>query len=132
MQGLEFVVSHDPLQPPYSPYPIGVMPSNIWVIKKQRRRKVRGVPDEVTVLGVYFIVGIVVLMAPKIGDVVASRMVRIICWTVMISSVLIRLLAEYHNVTQQVPLHSFHPPKFYTLTGLYLSPSCSQNLKIAR
>src|SRR5450755_57503 len=34
MQGLEFMVSHDPLLPPYSPYPIGVEPSNIWVIKK--------------------------------------------------------------------------------------------------
>jgi mediator of RNA polymerase II transcription subunit 6 len=75
MQGLEFVVSHDPLQPPYSPYPYGQAPSNVWVIKKQRRRKQRGMQDEVTVLGVYFVVGETVLMAPKVGDVLASRMV---------------------------------------------------------
>lgn len=31
--------------------------------------------DEVTVLGVYFVVGETVLMAPKVGDVLASRMV---------------------------------------------------------
>jgi len=75
MSGLEFVVSHDPLEPPYSPYPVGVMPSNVWVIKKQRRRKTARMPDEVTVLGVYFVVGDVVFMAPKVGDIIASRMV---------------------------------------------------------
>ena len=78
MQGLEFVVAHDPLQSSVQiPTADGGSDwSNVWVIKKQDRRKRQGQPDELTVLGFYYIVNNAIYMAPTVGKVIGNRMVR--------------------------------------------------------
>ncbi|KKZ61293.1 hypothetical protein EMCG_04101 [[Emmonsia] crescens] len=72
MQGLEFMVVHDPLPQE---------PSNVWVIRKQVRKKrtglgsgVAGGDDEIQVLATYFVVGDSVYMAPSVLKIVGSRM----------------------------------------------------------
>lgn len=52
-------------------------PSNIWVIRKQNRRKRSGMDDEVTVIATYFIVGDCIYMAPSVASVVGNRIVCI-------------------------------------------------------
>ena len=83
MQGLEFMVAHEPTSLPSSsqlarqgaPNPRDQR-SSIWVIHKQYRRKTPGASDQVTVLGVYFVVGENIYMAPSVANVVGSRLVR--------------------------------------------------------
>ncbi|PYH98885.1 mediator of RNA polymerase II transcription subunit 6 [Aspergillus ellipticus CBS 707.79] len=75
MQGLEFVVSYDPIQAA-TVLPDGRFasePSNIWVIRKQSRRKRAGYDDEVDVLSTYFIVGDCIYMAPSVASIVGNR-----------------------------------------------------------
>lgn len=77
MQGLEFVVSYDPIQAAAQPDGrFAHEPSNIWVIRKQNRRKRTGLEDEVVVLSTYFIVGDCIYMAPSVASVVGNRIVR--------------------------------------------------------
>lgn len=71
MAGLEFMVSHDPSNDGQQQDNSGV-----WVIRKQNRRKRGGYEDEVTVLSSYFVVGENIYMAPSVGNVLGSRMVR--------------------------------------------------------
>ncbi|RAK94872.1 mediator complex subunit MED6 [Aspergillus ibericus CBS 121593] len=74
MQGLEFVVSYDPIQAAAQPDGrFAHDPSNIWVIRKQNRRKRAGQEDEVVVLSTYFIVGDCTYMAPSVASVVGNR-----------------------------------------------------------
>ncbi|KAI9844968.1 MAG: Mediator of RNA polymerase II transcription subunit 6 [Thelocarpon superellum] len=61
MQGLEFVVAHEPPQ------------AGAWVIRKQLRRKRSGLEDEITVLSTFFIVGETIYTGPSVGDVIGSR-----------------------------------------------------------
>jgi hypothetical protein len=76
MQGLEFVVSYDPLQAAaQTDNRFAHEPSNVWVIRKQNRRKRSGMDDEVTVLSTYFIVGDCIYMAPSVASVVGNRIV---------------------------------------------------------
>ena len=51
--------------------------SGVWVIRKQRRVKsrVHGQPDQITPLNTYFVVGINIYMAPKLGGILNSRIV---------------------------------------------------------
>ncbi|PGH02682.1 hypothetical protein AJ79_07561 [Helicocarpus griseus UAMH5409] len=90
MQGLEFMVVHDPLQEAAAaaaaaaggklPQRLPQEPSNVWVIRKQIRRKRAGTgmggveDDEIQVLATYFVVGDSVYMAPSVLKVVGSRM----------------------------------------------------------
>lgn len=53
-------------------------PSNIWVIRKQNRRKRSGMDDEVTVISTYFVVGDCIYMAPSVASVVGNRIVCIL------------------------------------------------------
>ena len=79
MQGLEFVVSYDPLQAAaQTDNRFAHEPSNIWVIHKQNRRKRSGMDDEVTVIATYFIVGDCIYMAPSVASVVGNRIVCIV------------------------------------------------------
>ncbi|KAI9783725.1 MAG: Mediator of RNA polymerase II transcription subunit 6 [Peltula sp. TS41687] len=83
MQGVEFMVAYEPKQPAAEPV---VLPgaaaaaagggdiSNIWVIRKQIRRKQQGYEDEVTVLSTFFIVGENVYMAPSVASVIGCRL----------------------------------------------------------
>ncbi|KAJ5545407.1 hypothetical protein N7461_007711 [Penicillium sp. DV-2018c] len=74
MQGLEFVVSYDPLQAAaQTDNRFAHEPSNVWVIRKQNRKKRSGMDDEVTVLSTYFIVGDCIYMAPSVASVVGNR-----------------------------------------------------------
>lgn len=91
MQGLEFIVAHDPLQ--YAAANAAEWaqkrdhtgtaeapkePTSVWVIRKQTRRKRPGMDeDEVTILSTYFVVGDSVYMAPSVSSVIGSRMVSI-------------------------------------------------------
>ncbi|PWY83024.1 putative MED6 mediator sub complex component [Aspergillus heteromorphus CBS 117.55] len=74
MQGLEFVVSYDPIQAAALPDGrFAFEPSNVWVIRKQSRRKRTGHEDEVEVLSTFFIVGDCIYMAPSVASVVGNR-----------------------------------------------------------
>ena len=73
MQGLQFVVAFDPLQAAaQSDTRFAHEPSNVWVIRKQNRRK-----DDVSVISTYFIVGDCIYMAPSVASVVGNRIVRV-------------------------------------------------------
>ncbi|OAX80443.1 hypothetical protein ACJ72_05224 [Emergomyces africanus] len=95
MQGLEFMVVHDPLQEAAAaaaaaaggkqPQRLPQEPSNVWVIRKQTRKKrtgsgsasasgVAGGDDEIQVLATYFVVGDSVYMAPSVLKIIGSRM----------------------------------------------------------
>lgn len=77
MSGLEFIVSYDPIQAAAQPDGrFAHEPSNIWVIRKQNRRKRNGMDDEVTVMSTYFVVGDCIYMAPSVASVVGNRIVR--------------------------------------------------------
>ncbi|KAH0566267.1 hypothetical protein GP486_000342 [Trichoglossum hirsutum] len=76
MQGLEFMVAFEP-----PPRTVGSQDGseNVWVIRKQNRRKRQGAAagaaeDEVTVLGSYFVVNENIYMAPSVGNVIGSKM----------------------------------------------------------
>ncbi|CAI7572486.1 unnamed protein product [Penicillium bialowiezense] len=74
MQGLEFIVSYDPLQATAQTNgQFTQEPSNVWVIRKQNRRKRSGLDDEVVVVSTYFIVGDCIYMAPSVASVVGNR-----------------------------------------------------------
>lgn len=76
MQGLEFIVAYDPLQAAaQSDTRFAHDPSNVWVIRKQSRRKRSGLDDEVTVISTYFVVGDCIYMAPSVASVVGNRIV---------------------------------------------------------
>ncbi|KAH8431267.1 mediator complex subunit MED6 [Aspergillus melleus] len=77
MQGLEFVVAYDPLQAAaQSDTQFAHEPSNVWVIRKQTRRKRAGLEDEVVILSTYFVMGDCIYMAPSVASVVGNRIVR--------------------------------------------------------
>ncbi|KAH8689575.1 putative RNA polymerase II transcription mediator complex subunit [Talaromyces proteolyticus] len=74
MQGLEFMVTYDPLQDAaQSDTEFAHPPSNIWVIRKQQRQKRPGMEDDVVVLSTYYIVGDSVYMAPSVSSIVGNR-----------------------------------------------------------
>lgn len=70
MQGLEFMVTHDPSENDSKPNHSGV-----WVIRKQHRRKKQGAQDEVTGISSYYVVGENVYMAPSVENILSSRLV---------------------------------------------------------
>ena len=71
MQGLEFMVIYDP-----SDNGTKVENSGVWVIRKQNRRKRQGMQDEITPISSYYVVGENVYMAPSVGNIIGSRIVR--------------------------------------------------------
>ncbi|KAL4926488.1 mediator complex subunit MED6 [Aspergillus undulatus] len=74
MQGLEFVVGYDPLQAAAGGgTQFAHEPSNVWVIRKQMRRKRSGYEDEVTVLATFFVVADCIYMAPSAASVLGNR-----------------------------------------------------------
>ncbi|KAJ5921512.1 hypothetical protein N7466_009838 [Penicillium verhagenii] len=80
MSGLEFIVAYDPLQAAaQSDTRFAHEPSNVWVIRKQNRRKRNGMDDEVVVISTYFLVGDCIYMAPSVASVVGNRIVRSCC-----------------------------------------------------
>lgn len=71
MQGLEFIVAHDP-----SDGGGKAEHSGVWVIRKQHRRKKQGNEDEVATVSTYFVVGENIYMAPSVGNILSGRLVR--------------------------------------------------------
>lgn len=71
MQGLEFMVTHDP-----SENDTKNPNSGVWVIRKQVRRKRQGMPDDITPVSSYYVVNENVYMAPSVVNIIGSRMVR--------------------------------------------------------
>ncbi|KAL9041351.1 MAG: hypothetical protein Q9214_004142 [Letrouitia sp. 1 TL-2023] len=69
MQGLEFIVAHDP-----SDEGKKAEHSGVWVIRKQHRRKKQGSEDEVVAVNSYFVVGENVYMAPSVGNILSGRL----------------------------------------------------------
>ncbi|KAK2748105.1 Mediator of RNA polymerase II transcription subunit 6 [Myotisia sp. PD_48] len=73
MQGLEFMVAYDPIQEAAETMAGGgqsAEPSNIWVIRKQIRKR----DDEAQILATYYVVGDFVYMAPSVLSVIGRRM----------------------------------------------------------
>ena len=71
MQGLEYMVVQDP-----SENGTKIENSGVWVIRKQTRRKKVGMADEITPISSYYVIGMNVYMAPTLGDILGTRMVR--------------------------------------------------------
>ncbi|EEH41252.2 mediator of RNA polymerase II transcription subunit 6 [Paracoccidioides lutzii Pb01] len=99
MQGVEFMV-------------LPQEPSNVWVIRKQVRKK-RASDDEIQVLATYFVVGDSVYMAPSVLKVIGSRMLSTVT-----------SLTKALSVASPLPLfspsygHTYMPP-----VPKYLDPS---------
>lgn len=71
MQGLEYMVAHDPSDNGHA-----TENSGVWVIRKQNRRKRQGFDDDLVPISSYFVVGENIYMAPSVGNVLGSRLVR--------------------------------------------------------
>lgn len=71
MAGLEFVVGEEPAETGPG------MGTGVWVIRKQTRKKSAQYdrPDEITIHASYFVVGEHIYMAPRLSDILASRLV---------------------------------------------------------
>lgn len=72
MQGLEFMVAHDP-----SENGTKIENSGVWVIRKQNRRKRPGAEDEITPISSYYVVGENIYMASSLGNILGARLVFI-------------------------------------------------------
>ncbi|KAF2755546.1 hypothetical protein EJ05DRAFT_503001 [Pseudovirgaria hyperparasitica] len=65
--GLEFIIVSEPQQ-------LANGSSNdTWIMQKQHRSKTHNEPDDVTVMGQWLIVGIQIIQAPSVYDVLANR-----------------------------------------------------------
>ncbi|KAL8750262.1 MAG: hypothetical protein Q9184_006482 [Pyrenodesmia sp. 2 TL-2023] len=73
MQGLEFMVAHDPSDN-------GTRPDNsgVWVIRKQNRRKRPGTEDEIIAISSYYVVGENVYMAASLNNILGARLLSIV------------------------------------------------------
>ncbi|KAL8666113.1 MAG: hypothetical protein Q9168_007550 [Polycauliona sp. 1 TL-2023] len=69
MQGLEFMVAHDP-----SNNGAKLDNSGVWVIRKQNRRKRDGVEDEISAIKSYYVVGENIYMAPSLSNILGARL----------------------------------------------------------
>ncbi|KAF2836976.1 MED6-domain-containing protein [Patellaria atrata CBS 101060] len=68
MQGLEYAIVEEPQKLPDG------TDNGIWVIRKQERRKRPGLPDEIVVLGSYYILNNAVYQSPSVGDILRMRL----------------------------------------------------------
>ncbi|KAJ6151099.1 hypothetical protein N7470_007693 [Penicillium chermesinum] len=121
MSGLEFIVAYDPLQAAaQSDTRFAHEPSNIWVIRKQNRRKRNGMDDEVTVISTYFVVGDSIYMAPSVASVVGNRILSAV-------TSLSRLMKTASTLPTFTPSygHTYLPPATKTDAG----PQASQQSK---
>ena len=117
MQGLEFMVVHDPSENDTKRDHNGV-----WVVRKQNRRKRQGAQDEVTGISSYYVVGENVYMAPSVGNILGSRLV---CCVVILSVARTDLEdpALDSHVPHEATLHSVIPPQLHSFAWPYLPPS---------
>ncbi|CAD6578783.1 MAG: hypothetical protein ASARMPRED_008848 [Alectoria sarmentosa] len=100
MQGLEFMVVHDPSENDTKRDHNGV-----WVVRKQNRRKRQGAQDEVTGISSYYVVGENVYMAPSVGNILGSRLLSTV-------TSLTKLLSTASSLPSFTPSlgHTYLPP----------------------
>ncbi|KAJ5127578.1 hypothetical protein N7448_008357 [Penicillium atrosanguineum] len=124
MQGLEFIVAYDPLQAAaQSDTRFAHEPSNVWVIRKQNRRKRSGMDDEVSVISTYFVVSDCIYMAPSVASVVGNRILSAV-------TSLSRLMKTASTLPSFTPSygHTYMPPMARaTETGPQASQQSKEN-----
>ncbi|EEQ32631.1 Mediator of RNA polymerase II transcription subunit 6 [Microsporum canis] len=113
MQGLEFVVARDPIEEAAAAVAAGNAPqepSNIWVIRKQNRRRLPGMQEDVQILATYFVVGDSVYMAPSLMSVVGRRMLSTVTSLTKIlpvaSKELLFMPSHGHTYTAPIQRHT--------------------------
>ena len=121
MQGLEFMVTHDP-----SENDTKHDHSGVWVIRKQKRRKRQNAQDEVTGISSYYVVGDNVYMAPSVGNVLSSRLV---CASILLFTHYADLKLQLSTVTSLTKLLSTASslPIFTPSLGHTYLPPVSKN-----
>ncbi len=120
MQGLEFMVAHDPSENDTKPDHSGV-----WVIRKQNRRKRQGAQDEVTGISSYYVVGENVYMAPSIGNILGCRLVCAII-LLTIGRADRKAPALNSHLPYQATLNSVFTAQLYSFAWPYLPPSSTK------
>lgn len=120
MQGLEFMVTHDPSENDTKPGHNGV-----WVIRKQNRRKRQGAQDEITGISSYYVVGENVYMAPSVGNILGSRLV---CASVLLllGRADLEASALHSHFPHKTTFHRVLPSQLYSFARSYLPPSGSE------
>ena len=120
MQGLEFMVTHDPSENDTKPQHNGV-----WVIRKQNRRKRQGAQDEVTGISSYYVVGENVYMAPSAGSILSSRLV---CSAVLLfmDRADFQAPALDSHFPHEATLYSVFPSQLHPFAWSHLSSSSIQ------
>ncbi|KAI6782422.1 Mediator of RNA polymerase II transcription subunit-like protein [Emericellopsis cladophorae] len=100
MSGLEFIVGEEPAESGPG------MGTGVWVIRKQVRRKIAGDEDQTTILSSYFIVGEHIYQAPKLGDILSSRLL-------ILTNAISSALPKAQGVRKWRPSvgHTYPPPK---------------------
>ncbi|KAL8865638.1 MAG: hypothetical protein Q9174_006782 [Haloplaca sp. 1 TL-2023] len=113
MQGLEFMVAHDP-----SENGTKFDHTGIWVIRKQVRRKKQEAEDEVTAISSYYIVGENIYMATTVGHILGARLLSTI-------SLLNRTIATASVLPTFTPAlgHTYLPPAPKPLTSTINAPA---------
>ncbi|EEP78207.1 conserved hypothetical protein [Uncinocarpus reesii 1704] len=119
MQGLEFIVARDPLLEVAAANTAAVArgeqpkeASNVWVIRKQMRRRGIGGQDDVQILATYFVVGDSVFMAPSVWSVVGRRMLSTVTSLTKVLSTASPLLTfspSYGTATAHTSQKSLEP-----------------------
>ncbi|KAI9697978.1 MAG: Mediator of RNA polymerase II transcription subunit 6 [Candelina mexicana] len=124
MQGVEFMVAHEPpplTQPTTEPQ--GEVDS-AWVIRKQMRRKRQGYEDDITVLSTYFVVGENIYMSPTVGNLLGSRLLASVT-----------SLTQFLSTASHLPLftpsigHTYIPPLPKPLTS---APNTQQSSQVSK
>ncbi|KAI9788543.1 MAG: Mediator of RNA polymerase II transcription subunit 6 [Candelina submexicana] len=124
MQGVEFMVAHEPpplAQPATEPQ---AEVDSAWVIRKQMRRKRQGYEDIITVLSTYFVVGENIYMSPTVGNLLGSRLLASVT-----------SLTQFLSTASHLPLftpsigHTYAPPPSKPLTSALNTQQSSQASK---
>lgn len=124
MQGLEFMVAHDP-----SDNGTKVEHSGIWVIRRQIRRKRAGTEDEITPISSFYVVGENIYMASSLGSVLGARLVCLNMDRQVCSSCSIPVVARHCYLVEQSHCNCVGITILYSSPWSHLSPSSSESLE---
>lgn len=121
MQGLEFMVTHDP-----SENDTKQNHSGVWVIRKQMRRKRHGQADEITPIKSYFVVGENIYVAPSIENVLNCRLVVTVISKRGGAHLTNRMAALNRHITDQNAVSGIYFAGFYSGHWSYIPSACCQ------
>ena len=116
MQGLEFMVTQDP-----SNNGTQTENSGVWVIRRQNRRKRQGSEDEIIPKTSYFVIGENIYMAPSVGNVLGSRMVRFVDY--IFRKMLLTGVALYRHLPHKAAFYCRYPAHLHPLVGSHVHAS---------